>query len=276
MAVNDSILIIGPPDSGKTVFLAQFFTRVLKRKSSIKLLKMPANIRAIADAQTRLASGEEPIPTPTEANVELILSIDVDGKMVDLICPDYGGEQVIQLTQFMEVDTNWEVRVHGSDRWIMFIRPSKITRTYDLSLSCYERIEGAKSPAITPPRLSDQSKFIELLQILLHSRDQGLGRTVDVPKLLIVLTCWDELKTEMAPVQVLQEKLPMLLNFVETVWAKEAFAVLGLSAQGFPLDTQEAKDRYQDELPENFGYLIDFKGVEDRDVTNLVKTALQQ
>jgi protoheme ferro-lyase len=80
----------------------------------------------------------------------------------------------------------------------------------------------------------------------------------------------------MTPVQILQEKLPMLLNFVETVWAKEAFAILGLSAQGFPLDTQEAKDRYQDELPESFGSIIDSKGVEDSDLTNLVKMALQQ
>ena len=275
MPVNDSILIIGPPDSGKTTFIVQFFTRVKKRKSSITLFKMPENIKAITDAEKRLASGEEPKTTPASENVELVLPVNVDGRIIDLICPDYGGEQVNTLTQLMEVDNNWEKLVDSSDRWMLFIRPAKIIPGYDLSISCYEEIEKIKSRAFKSPGLSDQSKFIELLQILLHTKHKGVKRPVSVPRLFIVLTCWDELKTEKKPIQVLQEKLPMLLHFVETIWAKEALEVFGLSAQEFPLNTQEAKDKYQNELPENFGYMIDQEGVKDKDITNLVKMALQ-
>jgi hypothetical protein len=67
----------------------------------------------------------------------------------------------------------------------------------------------------------------------------------------------------------------MFLHFVETVWEKEAFEILGLSAQEFPLKTQEKKDKYLDELPENIGYMIDQKGVKDKDITKLIKIALQ-
>jgi GTPase SAR1 family protein len=106
MLVNNSILIIGHPKSGKTTFLAQFYTRVTKRKSSITLSKTPNNIKAITDAVKRLASGEEPITTPAHENVELVLPLNIDDEIIDLVCPDYGGEQVNNLTELMEINDN--------------------------------------------------------------------------------------------------------------------------------------------------------------------------
>lgn len=275
MAVNDSILIIGHPASGKTTFLAQFLTRLKKRKSSITLSKIPENIKAITNAQNRLASGEEPETTPADENLELVLPIKVDGKNIDLVCPDYGGEQVNDLTAFMEIDNNWNKLVNSSNRWMLFIRPDKITPEYDLSLSSYEDIEKTKSTTFTSPGLSDQSKFIELLQALLYTKNKGMRHPIFEPKLSIVLTCWDELNTTKKPIQVLHEKTPMLLHFIETVWEKETLDTFGLSAQEFPLTSQEAKDKYLNDLPENFGYMVDQGGVEDKDITKLVKMVLQ-
>lgn len=275
MVVNDSILIVGQPASGKTTFIAQFLTRVKKRKSSIKLIKIPENIKAITDAIKRLSMGEEPETTPADQNVELVIPINVDGKNIDLVFPDYGGEQVNDLIELMEINENWQKLVTCSDRWIHFIRPHEITPEYDLSISSYEQIDAKKSKVFSGPGLSNQSKFIELLQVLLHTKNKGIKHPISIPKLSIVLTCWDELKTNNKPVQVLREKLPMFLHFVETVWEKEAFEILGLSAQEFPLKTQEKKDKYLDELPENIGYMIDQKGVKDKDITKLIKIALQ-
>lgn len=275
MSANNSILIIGHPDSGKTTFIVQFFTRVKKRKSSITLFKTPENIKAITSAEKRLASGEEPITTPAEESVELVLPIVVDGLSLDLVCPDYGGEQVNNLTELMEIDDNWNKMVNSSDRWLLFIRPNQITPEYDLSISSYVEINKTKSPVFESPGLSDQSKFIELIQTLLYSKKIGTKHPIYEPKLSIVLTCWDELINPKKPVQVLQDKLPLFLHFIETVWKKESLKIFGLSAQEFPLNTQEAKDKYQDELPENFGYMIDQDGIKDKDITKLVKMALE-
>ncbi len=275
MVVNDSILIIGHPDSGKTTFIAQFLTRIKKRKSSIKLTKMPENIKAITDAVKRLSMGEEPITTSADENVELVLPIEIDGKNIDLVCPDYGGEQVNNITEFMEIDDNWRNLLNSSDRWVLFIRPYEITSEYDLSISSYEEILIEKSKVLKRPGLSQQSKFIELLQSLLYIKNKGVKQPIITPTLSIVLTCWDELKTKEKPEQVLQGKLPMLLHFVETVWEKEAFEILGLSAQEFPLNTPEAKEKYQDELPENFGYMVNQEGEMDKDIAKLVKIVLQ-
>jgi len=275
VAMNDSILIIGPPDSGKTTFIAQFLTRIKKRKSSITLSKTPENIKAITDAVKRLAMGEEPIPTSADENVELVLPITVNDKNIELVCPDYGGEQVNDITEFMEIDDHWGKLLNSSDRWMLFIRLHEITSEYDLSISSYEEMISEKSAGIKSPELSQQSKFIELLQSLLYFKNKGTKQSIDIPSLSIVLTCWDELKTKDGPAEVLRKKLPMLLHFIETVWQKDAFNILGLSSQEFPLTTSEAKDKYLDELPENFGYMIDQDGNRDKDITKLVKTSLQ-
>jgi len=273
--MNDSILIIGPPDSGKTTFIAQFLTRVKKRKSSITLSKTPENIKAITDAVKRLAMGEEPTTTSADENVELILPINIEDKNIELVCPDYGGEQVNDITEFMEIDDHWRKLLSSSDRWILFIRPYEIVPEYDLSISSYEEIISEKSEDIKSPGLSQQSKFIELLQSLLHFKNKGVKQPIDTPSLSIVLTCWDELKTTEKPGEVLQKKLPMLLHFIETIWQEEAFKIFGLSSQEFPLNTPEAKDKYQDELPENFGYMVDQSGKRDKDITKLIKISLQ-
>ena len=151
MAVNDSILIVGQPDSGKTTFIAQFLTRVKKRKSSIKLIKIPENIKAITNAIKRLSMGEEPETTPAGQNVELVIPIYVDGKNIDLVFPDYGGEQVNALIELMEINENWQKLVTCSDRWIHFIRPHEITPEYDLSISSYDEIEARKSRIFKSP-----------------------------------------------------------------------------------------------------------------------------
>jgi hypothetical protein len=273
--MNDSILIIGPPNSGKTTFIAQFLTRVKKRKNSISLLKMPENIEAITDAVKQLAKGESPTPTSAGNHVKLILPIKVNDKDIQLVCPDYGGEQVNNITEFMEIDEHWTKLLGSSDRWILFIRPHSITCEYDLSKSSYEEVSAEKSVDTSSPALSEQSRFIELLQSLLYAKNIGVKELIGTPSLCIVLTCWDELDGNETPIEVLQSKLPLLLHFIETVWHREAFRVLGLSSQEFSLDTPEAKDKYQDELPENFGYMIDQGGNIDNDITNLIKICLE-
>lgn len=275
MKVNDSILIIGHPKSGKTTFLAQFYNRVRKRKSSIKLLKTHGNIKAIIDASKRLSEGEEPQPTPANENVELVLHVEVGKKQIDIICPDYGGEQVKEITELMEIDETWLKLINESNRWLLFIRPGEITPEYDLSINSYEKIEIEKSKEFKSPGLSSQSKFIELLQALLFAKDTGVKNSITKPKLFLILTCWDELKTKDNPIQVLKKKSPMLLHFIETLWDKDAFEILGLSSQEFPLTTQKAKDKYLDELPENFGYYISQEGIRDNDITKLVKMGLE-
>lgn len=270
---KESILIVGHPASGKTTFIAQLYTRLGLKESKIKLCKAPNNIKAIKDAVDSLARGKEPETTSATDYAELILNIEVNGQVIDLVCPDYGGEQVNDITDLMEINENWE-KLLDSNRWLLFIRPNDIVHDYDLSVTSYKEISSTKSKEVIMPVLSKQSRLIELLQSMLYIKGLGVKQPISKPSLTIVLTCWDELNTKEKPLTILQEKLPLLLNFTKTIWDERSFKVLGLSAQEFSLKNQKEQDKYLDNLPENYGYMIDIEGKRTSDITDIIRQVL--
>jgi energy-coupling factor transporter ATP-binding protein EcfA2 len=273
--VNNGLLIIGPPNSGKTTFLAQLYGRIQAKKGRITLTRAPQNITGIKNAYERLADGLETEATPATDNLEVVIPVKIDGQELELVFKDYGGEQVRDITKLLEYDKTWQQRTQENDRWILFIRPGEIYHHYDLSITGYAKIDSALTVEGVHNELSHQYNFIELIQALLHARGIGIQSDLQVPKLVVVLTCWDELHTIKTPEGILKEKLPLFFQFIEALWSSESFTILGLSPQEFPLDNDQARDKYLDELPESFGYLVDGNGKIDRDLTKVIELALQ-
>ena len=274
--MSKPLLIIGKPHSSKTVFIAQFYSRLQKRKSKLTLYKPVDDLSAITAAREALANGQEPEPTFPERSVNLLLPIQFGEEQIDLVCPDYGGEQINSILSSREVDKKWLDAIKESDNWIFFIRLNNVSEQLDISKITVteENTEGSTEVADIAFSISDQSALIELLQILLHSKEHDYHFKNSKIKLTVVLTCWDELETEEKPKQVLQKNLPLLLNFIESNWKAENLKIIGLSAQGFPLDSEENKDKYQIEGSENFGYLIKEDGQKTNDITELISEAL--
>ena len=98
------ILIIGRPHAGKTTFLAQLYARLGLEKSELKLYKPVDNLTPILDALNNLANGEEVVTTPTDRSTKIIFPIQFNDQRFDLICPDYGGEQINQIVEYREVE----------------------------------------------------------------------------------------------------------------------------------------------------------------------------
>lgn len=157
--------------------------------------------------------------------------------------------------------------------YIIFIRPSEIEHRLDLSKKGYA-IKDRKETKASSSGTSDQSRFIELLQVLLHARGTGMKDLIHTPRLLITLTCWDELSTDLNPEEILQQKLPLFADFIVANWLPGAFDVVGVSAQEFSLKTDEARDKYLDEMPQNFGYLVLEDSLREKDLTRLIEKAL--
>lgn len=273
MATNNEILIIGPPRSGKTTFLAQLYGRLMDKKGKLKLASVPENIDGIRSAYDRLAEGKETESTPSIDNLEVIIPVIYEGQEFVLHCKDYGGEQVRDLVTLMEYDKTWIDRAKKNDRWILFIRPSEIEHRFDLSKKGYAA-KNSKETNSTIFGTSDQSQFIELLQVLLHARGTGMKEPIDTPRLLIALTCWDELNTDSTPEEILKQKMPLFVQFIMANWLPGAFKIIGVSAQEFPLKTDEARDKYLDEMPQNFGYLVLNDNPKEKDLTRLIEKAL--
>ncbi|CDS91476.1 conserved hypothetical protein [Sphingobacterium sp. PM2-P1-29] len=272
-----SILLIGKPHSSKTVFLSQFYSKLQKNKSKLKLYKSVDDLSPISEAREALASGDEPQTTPSEKSVKFYLPIQVAEKQVDLKCPEYGGEQVLSIVENRELNKEWTTSIQDSDGWILFIRLNNVNKLLDISDVTYseQHHKNSKEPVSEIEyKISDQSFFIELLQILLHAKGTDYHKVNDKLKMTIVLTCWDEMNIEDKPYDVLQSKLPLLLNFLESNWDENYLNIVGLSAQGFSLTTPENKEKYQIEGPEEFGYLVLPDGTQTSDITELIEQAL--
>ncbi|WP_289132719.1 hypothetical protein [uncultured Spongiibacter sp.] len=272
MTANNEILIIGPPKSGKTTFLAQLYGRLVDKKGRLRLACAPENIDGIKRAYDRLTGGEETESTPSTDNLEVKIPVIYEGQEFELHCKDYGGEQVRDLVALMEYDKTWIDRAKSNDRWILFIRPAEIEHRFDLSKRGYA-VKDQDESSLTSGT-SDQSQFIELMQVLLHARGTGMKSLIDKPRLIIALTCWDELKSNSSPEKILRQKMPLFTQFIAANWLPEAFRVIGVSAQEFPLNTEEARDKYLDDMPQSFGYLVLGDSQKDKDLTRLIEEAL--
>ena len=140
----------------------------------------------------------------------MILPIELNQQQFDLICPDYGGEQINKVFLSRQIDKNWAEAINASDNWIFFIRLNSINHQLDLSniiVTDHPSIEKSNDSSYTT---TEQSTLIELLQIFLHSKGHDYHKKNSRVKLTIVLTCWDELNTSNKPKDVLRENLTML------------------------------------------------------------------
>lgn len=274
--MNKQLLIIGRPRSSKTVFLTQFYSRLQKKKSKLLLYMTVDDLSPISGAREALANGDEPGPTNTQKSEYFYLPIQTnEGVQIDLRCPEYGGEQVNNLVETREVDKTWADAIRTSDNWIFFIRLNGINHSFDISgMEISKENPIIKGKSTDNNSLSDQSSLIELLQLLLHHKEYDYHLKNTKIKLTIVLTCWDELNTNDKPKDILQSRLPLLLNFIVTNWDNKCLKFIGLSALEFPLNIPENKEKYQIEGPESFGYLIKEDGEKTNDITELILEAL--
>ncbi len=272
--MNNPILLIGKPGSSKTVFLSQLYLRLQKRKSKLKLYDQVPNLSLIIDALNELAEGKEPIPTHSEQSLDFMLPIQAGELKMDLICPEYGGEQVKRIIAKRELDSLWKDAVTNSNNWLFFIRLSEINKAEDIA-------DITPNPNnVTPDErdeehvLSDQAFYIELLQILLFHKYNDYHFKNKKVRLTIALTCWDELETKDIPEAHLKKELPLLYAFLKANWMSDNWVVLGLSAQQFRLTNAENQDKYAVEGPENFGFIIDKNGKRTDDITELIVNAV--
>ncbi|BDS12399.1 TRAFAC clade GTPase domain-containing protein [Aureispira anguillae] len=276
--MTKQLLIIGKPDSSKTVFVTQLYSKLRQRKSKLKLdEKGIDDLSPIIDDKAALAMGNEPEATPTEKNIQMKLPINFGDENFDLVCPDYGGEQVNKIVSTRTVNRAWIRAIKSSNNWMFFIRLSSLNKATDLShLTMTEN--HRKDREITEEDsyfISDQSSLIELMQIILHHKEHDYHFKMSKVKLAIVLTCWDELNTEKTPIDELKESVPLLLNFIETNWDQSRLKVLGLSALGCSLSELENKEKYEIEGAESFGFYIKENGQKNKDITELLIEVLE-
>lgn len=271
-----SILIIGKPGSAKTTFLAQFVIIARKAKSAVKFWKTPENIQPIVEAIKKLRNATETETTHATDNHVIILPVTINGSNLELKCPDYGGEQINEMLNIREINTHWSELINNSNSWIVFIRPQKLETIFDLSNKTASKEAPQKDNTSIPSfKPSEQSTVIELIQMMLSIKKVGYQIPINTPQITIALTCWDEIEESITPISFLEKNLPLLNQFLINNWQTSAFKVIGISAQGFRLNTEENKEKYMGEGPDKFAFIVRGNSTERiMDLTVLIQEAI--
>ena len=264
-ATKRSVLLLGESNVGKTHYGAQFLKRLIVGRSSLKMNGQATNLGPFEDAMDNLADGRATGHTPSEVYNESVWPvIDGVGATADLVWPDYGGEQIKTLIADHRIATAWRERIIDATDWLLLVRLHTLQRDADIFSRPLAEL-GKPVVESLNLRLSDQARLIELLQMLLHVTAIDRNVSLRRPTLTVLLSCWDEVEAGSLPPAALRTELPLLCDFIESVW--DAPMALGLSALEKPLGREESDQDYATRGPEAFGYVVRPDGHLDRDIT---------
>jgi hypothetical protein len=277
MNENTSILVIGEHNVGKTNYGAQLLGRLRADRSSLKLHGTPEDISTFELALESLNNGEAPTHTPSTTNQELVLPIEFNKHLISLTWPEYGGEQISDILQSRSLSEVWQNRIAKADGWMIFLRLSAIGDSVDAIARPATRGKGnvPKKPQKTDEPETEKhwnsnAKIIELVQMLLHEKRIGVHDRVKSPALVVALSCWDELNTEDTPNTRLQKDLPLLYEFLTTIWEVDRLFIFGVSSLGMDIGSDGAKKVLRDDGPEQHGFVVRPDGSRSADLSEPV------
>ena len=270
MAVPDkSILLIGESDVGKSHYGGQLLKRLMQEDGQIRMDGAATNLEPFQAVMVRLDAGLSAGHTPTTTYHESRWPIvDSEEHKADLIWPDYGGEQIKNIIDERRLPQAWLNRITQSSAWLLLIRLQKIRADDDIFSRPLACLKG-RSTEVWDADLSDQARLIELLQMLAYIWSTSNERLDRFPRLVVLLTCWDEMESPGKPIDELCKRLPMFGDFVASNWKDSS--VLGLSALGRALDKQEPDDDYIAKGSERFGYVVLEDGTHSPDLTHPIR-----
>ncbi|MDE0458760.1 MAG: hypothetical protein OXI15_15815 [Chromatiales bacterium] len=271
-APDKSILLIGESDVGKSHYGGQLLKRLMQEGGRIRMDGQPTNLEPFEAVMAKLDTGLSADHTATATYHESRWPIvDDEGRKAELVWPDYGGEQIKNIIDERRLSHVWLNRIARSSAWLLLIRLQKIRADDDIFSRPLASLQGNSSES-RKTGLSDQARLIELLQMLVYVRSTSDNRLSRLPRLVVLLTCWDEMEVQGRPIDVLDERLPMFGDFVASNW--EDSSVLGLSALGRRLDSEEPDEDYINQGAEQFGYVVLEDGVSSPDLTLPIRTLL--
>ncbi|WP_194822197.1 hypothetical protein [Micromonospora sp. S-DT3-3-22] len=273
---NDArrVLVLGGPAAGKTTFLVQLHGRLSAGEGKLRARAAPASLTAIEEGFRRLQQGLAVAHTPQGTDTSLSLAaVDLDDRPIDVTVPDYAGEDLRRLVDERRIQDRWHSQAASGDQWLLVIRLARHPDLPDvLTRPIGELARASLAPEDGDPHALPVDMWaVELLQALLHTRRLNSGQPRPLPRLTLVLSCWDELGAPSGtlPANIARERLSLLNSYCRATW-KGLFDVVGLSSQGQPLDEAEPAADYLDAGPQQMGWIITSAGERDGDLTLLV------
>lgn len=259
-----SFLLIGESDVGKTHYGAQILRRLNTGNGSMELIDSD-NIDPFVDVMDQISQGLSGSHTPRNQSTTSRWTVKrkSDDKLFDLHWPDYGGEQISAIVNDRRMPTAWRERLQTASAWAFMIRPNRVRLPEDI----FSRSAGLPaSDEKDQHNLSAQSRLVETLQMLKFKNAAYSGNWRQQPPLCVILSCYDELNTDLGPEQYSRENLPLFYAYLSANWDRENYKVFGVSPLGQALSDTNPDEEFVKKGPDRMGYVLDEMGDKSSDL----------
>jgi hypothetical protein len=238
--IENSVVICGLPESGKTTFLAALWHVVFERTNPNARMKFESlkdgeytHLNAIA---RRWQQAKEQIHTEMSSGKVVSMNLkDREGRKVRMTFPDLSGESYQEMWEKRECDRQLAALLGNGNGILLFVHADRIKPPIGVAeVTAQAAALGGMAPEPTvleewhPKDAPTAVQVVEILQMLRCNALRAPARRV-----AIVLSAWDKVEDEgLTPEALLARDLPLLDQYLRQGTDGWEFRIYGLSAQG--------------------------------------------
>lgn len=241
-----SVVVIGLPSSGKTTFLAALWHLICERELVIRLSfdrLLSGDSTYLNTIANRWRSGKEQDRTVYSGNRLVSINLkDQNNSQLRVTFPDIAGEEFCHMWEERECD--YKVADFLKEGGVLlFIHADNIRAPkWVVDIAALSKELGLEIPENGPipwhpKHAPTQVQIVGLLSLLREAPlDTGPRR------LAVMLSAWDKARGEgLSPDKFLEEKLPLLYQYLRQDADKWEWCAYGVSAQGADYDKPDSK-----------------------------------
>lgn len=266
LKANQSVVLVGGPDAGKTNYLGRLWLALDAETGVIQKDGLPPQVEYLRSIGQSLNAGQfAPRSAPgTFESSEIPVKWNHGHSSGQLIVPDCAGEQWERIHKEREWDSNWESAVATMTGCILFFRVDSDHNEQPLDWSNHAEVmkclEQAREPNARPPKLPTQVVLVDWLQCL-SAAYRAIHDTEAPLRVSVAFSAWDMAPMEFRdadPDKYLSEQLPLLHDFLEGNPSLFCPKTFGVSSTGGVLTDQDTPfmNKYFSEEPNNNGYVV--------------------
>jgi hypothetical protein len=263
--VNQTIVLVGVPDTGKTNFLARLWEALRRGRSTLVCPTPPDNIKYVEDALGHVLQGsfaprsnKNIGESRSDVKITVKIASVTDGPSTDLLVPDVTGELWKKAVETLEMPAQWMQDLRGASGAMLFVRvlSDEIVAPLDW-ITARDVLRGKLAIPRDKEGLPTQVQLCELLRFMeLSLKPHPDGSP---PRVAIILTAYDLLdagKAALGPLQYLEREYPLFagrLRDAKTLSIK----TFGASIVGGDLSVdEEFRNQFLDGDMSEFGFIV--------------------
>lgn len=283
------VLLVGPPRSGKTTFLAAL-NHVMEQADvpgALRLSRLGGDRTYLTSITASWHAYEEISRTQDAGLNELTMTLvspEDDKSEIELVVPDLLGESYDRYLENREWPVwfdNFAITTKGI---LLFVHPlhiiqPKLILEVEQAVSSLIGDESDESGDTNAEEewsvetMPTQVKLVELLQLLEHRQQDGLP-----PRVGLIVSAWDTVPDEFDSANLwLQKTMPLLRQYLDfRVSRGVSYRVFGVSAQGGDLTKDIEKIVNVERASDRITVLSEgSEGLDSRDITAPIRWLVQ-